>query len=135
MSDEYPRYIIAQHNSEPAPPEYMYYCGVSLNTGKGTTEVALATCDKDQVMWDDNRRSARQLRSLQDAVDAFAFLETFGFENLRVFKVTLLYEPTDVSEFEHLAKVRRVTDIINQMDVKDAQYLKEIGVLDLTNVT
>lgn len=135
MSEKYLRYVIAQHNSEPAPPEYMYYAGISHNMSKGTDDVALENCAKDQVMWDDDKRSARQLRSLSSTIRAFIALENLGFENLRLFKVTMNYEPVNTVEFRETVKKERVRDIMSKMDEKDTKYLKEIGVLDLTIVT
>ena len=135
MSDENPRYIIAQHNSEPAPPEYMYYAGISGSASKGTDPIALATAAKDQVLWNDNRQSARQLRSLTSVVSAFIALENLGFEDLRLFKITLNYEAVDALEFKELVTKQRVREIMTKLDEKDANYLKKIGVLDLTIVT
>ena len=129
------RYIIAQHNSEPAPPEYMYYCGVSVRN-KGIAETNLReVAKKEHVMWDDDRSSARQLRSLSGTIDAYISLENLGFENLRIFKITLKYEQVDISEFKEAVKKERVREIINKLEISDASYLQEIGVLDLTHVT
>lgn len=131
----YPRYIIAEHNSEPAPPEYMYYVGVSHNLNKGYDETALEECTKDQVLWDDDRSSARQLRSLSSVLSAYIALVNLGFENLRIFKVTLNYEPADTATINNLVKKQRIREIVSKIDENDANYLREVGVLDLTIVT
>ena len=135
MSDDTPRYIIAQHNSEPAPPEYMYYSGISHSTSKGTADIALQSCGKEQVLWDDDRRSAKKLHTMDAAVSAYISLENLGFENLRLFEITLNYGPVDILEFKGLVTEARVREIISKLDEKDAEYLERIGVLDLTIVT
>ena len=129
------RFIIAQKNIEPAPPEFEYYCGISTSYGKGTATAELETVKAaSDILWDD-RSAARKFSSLSDIAAAVAALEKLGFENLRVFELVISYEPVDTDDINRLVRERRVNDIINQLSQDDIKYLRSVGVLHLTNVT
>ena len=125
------RYIIALRNFEPAPPEYEYYCGTKGTAGKHLFNGATT----EDIIWDDDRDAALKLLSEGSAADSYIALTELGYDGMIVYKVAQVYTPIDVEIFKALVAKNRVESILASMSGEDVDYLKKLGILDLTIVT
>ena len=131
------KYIIGIRNSEPAPPEIEYYCGISQRGNKMSTDEIRQDKNSNNFIWVADPSAAAKLTTMDGVVEICQLLIDIGFEPdlLRVYEARMEYTPVDVEDLQHHIKVHKVTNIMDKLSHKEKDYLKQLGVLDLTNVT
>jgi len=121
------KYIIGIKNPEPAEPEFVYYCGLSHSTRD----------DPADILWSANIDGALLLMDMYDAAADCQLIIDSGYptDDIKVYEAEMHYALVDLDKIGELMAARRIDRILNLLDRDDINYLKSIGVLDLTNVT
>jgi len=104
MSDV--KFVIGIKNSEPAPPEFVYFCDP-----KPPVNSLSACVVESEVVWDADPDCAEVFRSTPAVADALGCL-------MKLFPHDTLF-----------------ADILKGLGADEIEYLQDNGVLDLTNVT
>jgi hypothetical protein len=131
------KYIIALRNSEPAPPEFEYYCGLAPAAHEKTLNQLLEYKNKKDILWDADIECASKITNLDTAADQCNFLVEMGYDDdyIRVFTAEMQYEEISPGEIGICLRNRRVGNILKKLNTNDVDFLKKYGVLDLTKVT
>jgi len=126
------KFIIGLRNSEPAPPEVEYVCGPKSPITDFSACVALK-----EVLWDENPDTAKVFHSFESLADAIVLLTDAGCDAslLCVMQKITTYQPMDAKTISTAVRENRIQHIINNIPTEDLEYLRDAGVLDLTNVT
>jgi len=129
MSDV--KFVIGIKNSEPAPPEFVYFCGP-----KAPVNSLSACVVESEVVWDADPDCAEVFRSTPAVADALGCLmKLFPHDTLFIDKRVVSYERMDTKIFLKLVQTNRIADILKGLGADEIEYLQDNGVLDLTNVT
>ena len=131
------KYIIGIRNPEPAEPVLEYYCGVSDRGRNMSIDELAQDKNRNNLLYDANPASAAKFTTMDSIAEVCQLLIDIGFESdlLRVYEARMEYIPVDVDELQHLIKVHKVTNIMDKLSFEEKDYLKQLGVLDLTKVT
>jgi len=127
------KFVIGIKNSEPAPPEFEYYCGP-----KGAIQSLAACIDTAETVWDEDPDCAYVFHSMDEVASGVDLLtQLFGPISDRLFikQRIVSYNLMDKNVFTRVIRTNRINSIIQQLDDEDVKYLQDNGVLDLTNVT
>jgi len=129
MSDV--KFVIGIKNSEPAPPEFEYYCGA-----KPPITNLFSCVVTQETVWDADPDCAEVFRSTLAVADALGCLtKLFPHDTLFIDKRVVSYERMDTKIFLKLVQTNRIADILKGLGADEIEYLQDNGVLDLTNVT
>jgi len=125
------KFVIGLRNSEPAPPEFTYYCGPS-----GAIQSLAACISESETVWDEDPDCAHVFRSLDEVSSGLDLLtQLFGHDDLFIKQRIVSYDLMDKEVFVRVIQTNRINSIIQGLDVEDVKYLQDKGVLDLTIVT
>ncbi len=129
MSKE--KFIIGMKNTEPAPPEFLYFCGPSSPIN------CLSACvNEAETVWDTNPDSAHVFRTMEDVATGYDnLMQLFPAQRLFIQARIVSYNTLSTEQFMDIIVQNRINNILGGLDKDDINYLREKGVLDLTIVT
>lgn len=131
------KYIVAMLNSEPAPPELEYFCGLSQHAREKTIEEVREKGDCTDLLWDTDPECALRHKFMDGAADDCQLLLDMGYDGslIRVYEAEMSYVPVDKLKLHKLMMQRQVHAVMEKLTTEDINYLENLGILDLTKVT
>lgn len=124
------QFVIGVRNLDKCLPDWYYVCG----SVAPVTSLS-AAIDSKEVLLDENIDTAIIFRGQESAAYNYGLLQLLGFAELQILEREVRWLPVDTEKFEKIVTQTRIETIMAGMDKEDIEYLKTIGVLDLTIVT
>jgi hypothetical protein len=128
------KFIVALRNSEPAEPEFEYYCGLSQQARDKSIDGVREDKDRNDILWDTDPDCALKLINLAAAARDAQLLIDVGYDVdlIRIFTAEMVYTQLPHEETEKYMQELAVKSIIDKLTVSDVEYLEDKGLLDLS---